>query len=204
MDLSFRTAFRERFSTASFIQVGGRVNRHSENANGIVYDFIVDQGNGITRHPAARYSAAVLARQFENGSFSSDEFDPAALATAAIADEIRDRGGLGHDKLAEAERHRDYPGVAEDGRVINADTRLVVIDPVLRDRLTARSRVPFRDLLLGSVQIWATNIERLGLVPVDGRTDIYWFPYRYDPDFLGYMAGLLELKDVDQRGFVIA
>ena len=65
VDLSFRTAFRERFSTASLIQVGGRVNRHGEKAEGIVFDFCIDEGDGITRHPGARYSAAVLKRQLE-------------------------------------------------------------------------------------------------------------------------------------------
>jgi CRISPR-associated endonuclease/helicase Cas3 len=204
VEFSFRTAFRERFSTASLIQVGGRVNRHDEYAGGTVYDFLIDEGGGITKHPAARFPAAVLARQFKKGALSSEGYDPAAIVTAAMADELRDRNGLGHDALSENERDRDYPSVARDGRVIDADTRLVVVDPVLRDHLAADQRVSFRELLLGSVQIWATRIEKLGLEPFKDREDVYWFPYSYDPLFLGYMAGLLQLKDIEQRGFVIA
>jgi CRISPR-associated endonuclease/helicase Cas3 len=204
VEFSFRTAFRERFSTASLIQVGGRVNRHDEYANGIVHDFLVDQGGGITKHPAARFPAAVLARQFQRGALSGEGYDPAALVTAAMADEIRDRDGLGHDALSENERDRDYPRVARYGQVIDADTRLVVIDPILRDRLAADERVSFHELLVGSVQIWATRIEKLGLEPIQDREDVFWFPYAYDPLFLGYMAGLLQLKDIEQRGFVIA
>jgi hypothetical protein len=184
--------------------VGGRVNRHNEHASGTVYDFLIDEGSGITRHPAARYPAAVLARQFNAGSLSGDQYDPAALVTAAIADEIRDRGGLGHDALAENERYRNYPAVGQNGRVIDTDTRLVIVDPILRDRISVRDRVTFQELLSGSVQIWATNIERLGLELVHGREDVYWFPYTYDPFFLGYMAGILELKNLEQQGLVIA
>jgi CRISPR-associated endonuclease/helicase Cas3 len=180
------------------------VNRHDEYAGGTVYDFLIDEGGGITRHPAARFPAAVLARQFEKGALSGEVNDPAALVTAAMADEIRDRMGLRHDALSENEAFRDYPRVAQDGRVIGADTRLVVIDPVLRDRLARDDRVRFRELLMGSVQIWATRIEKLGLELIQGREDVYWFPYSYDPLFLGYMAGLLQLKDIEKRGFVIA
>jgi CRISPR-associated endonuclease/helicase Cas3 len=204
VEFSFRTGFRERFSTASLIQVGGRVNRHDEYGGGLVFDFLIDEGGGIRKHPAARFPAAVLARQLQKGALSGDEYDPAAIVTAAMADEIRDRNGLGHDALSENERGRDYPRVAQNGRVIDADTRLVVVDPILRDRLAGGQRVSFRELLLGSVQVWATRIEKLGLQLIQGREDIYWFPYDYDPLFLGYMAGLLQLKDFEQRGFVIA
>jgi CRISPR-associated endonuclease/helicase Cas3 len=203
VEFSFRTAFRERFSTASLIQVGGRVNRHDEYAGGTVYDFLIDEGGGITKHPAARFPAAVLARLFQKGSLSGEGYDPAALVTAAMADEIRDRNGLGHDALSENERDRDYPRVARYGQVIDADTRLVVVDPALRDRLASGGRVSFRELISGSVQIWATRIGRLGLEPIAGREDVYWFPFRYDPRFLGYMAGLLQLRDMEQRGALI-
>ena len=204
VEFSFRTAFRERFSTASLVQVGGRVNRHDEYAHGTVYDFLIDEGGGITKHPAALFPAAVLARQFQRGFLSTEANDPAGLVTAAMAEEICDQNGLGHDALSEHERNRDYPRVARDGQVIAADTRLVVIDAVLRDRLATGERVRFRELLLGSVQIWATRIEKLGLEANQNREDVYWFPYSYDPLFLGSMAGLLGLKDIEQRGLAIA
>lgn len=203
VDFSFRTAFRERFSTASLVQVGGRVNRHGEDASGAVYDFLIDEGGAITKHPAARFPAAVLDRQFKKGSLSNDGYDPALLVTAAIAEEIRDRGGLGHDALSENEEQRAYPAAAKCGRVIDADTRLVVIDPALRDRIAARDRVSFRELLLGSVQIWANKIETLGLIPIGGENDVFWFPHVYDPEFLGYMAGVLQLREIDEKGILI-
>jgi CRISPR-associated endonuclease/helicase Cas3 len=202
VDLSFRTAFRERFSTASLIQVGGRVNRHGEKGDGIVFDFVVDEGDGITRHPSARFSAAVLKRQLEAGLLSAEN-DPAALITRAMAEEISDRGGLGHDSFAEAERHRNYPCVAEAGRVIDADTRLVIVDPMLIEQLITRERIGFRRLLAGSVQLWSTKINALRLECVPSRPELYRWPYEYDAEFLGYMAGFLKQVDLLRTGIVI-
>jgi CRISPR-associated endonuclease/helicase Cas3 len=207
VDLSFRVAFRERFSTASLIQVGGRVNRHGmfdAEGGGTVFDFLIESGEGIVAHPAAAQPAAELLRLFEDGAFNAEVIEPAGLVTLAMDREMRNRRTGRPDLLYQAEQTRDYPSVAEHGQVITANTRVVVVDPVLRARLEDRERVPFRDLLRGSVQIWATKIESLGLEPIPRRDDIFWFPHTYDPIFLGYMAGVLELKDFGQRGFVIA
>ncbi len=202
VDLSFHTAFRERFSTASLIQVGGRVNRHGEKGDGIVFDFVIDEGDGITRHPVARCPAAVLKRQLEAGLLSAEN-DPAAVITRAMAEEIRDGGGLGHDSLAEAERHCNYPCVAENGRVIDTDTRIVVVDPALIERLVARERVHFKELLAGSVQLWSTKINALRLECMPSRPELYRWPYEYDAEFLGYMAGVLKQVDFIRTGIVI-
>jgi CRISPR-associated endonuclease/helicase Cas3 len=75
VDLSFRSGFRERFATASIIQVGGRVNRHGEfdqDGGGTVWDFSLDSGAGIVAHPAAKSSAPVLAKLLEEGYFQGD------------------------------------------------------------------------------------------------------------------------------------
>lgn len=192
VDFSFQAAFRERFSTASLIQVGGRVNRHGELDTGVVYDFLIDPGNGVTSHPAARYSAAVLKRQFENKLLTSDKYDPAELVTCAIAEEIINQGGFGHDPLVQAERFQNYPSVAEAGRLIVADTRIVVVDNELIKLLDRRVPVGFRKLIEGSVQIWSNRVDSLGLRPLPSRREIYSWPYEYDSDFLGYMAGVLK------------
>lgn len=206
VDLSFRTAFRERFGTASLIQVGGRVNRHGEFnsvGGGIVFDFLLDAADGITSHPSASFSAEVLKRQFREGAFDDEEITPAQLVTTAMIEELRDRGGLGHDALAKAERERDYPSAAEEGQVIRTDSRIVVVDPRLRQLLENRRPIGFRTLLRGSVQIWARKLPLLGLEPLPGRTELYFWPYEYDPDFLGYMAGVLQLRQFWEEGGAI-
>jgi len=194
VDLSFRSAFRERFAAASIIQVGGRVNRHGEydaDGGGVVYDFALDDV-GVTQHPAASVSADVLRRLLARDGFRRES--PAGVVTKAMVEEITIRGGLRADELAKAEAARDYPEVKRYGRVIDADTRLVVVDADLKKRIVERDPVRFKELLGGSVQIWATKIEKLALAQLPGRAGIYSWDYEYDPDFLGYMAGVFDLQ----------
>ena len=105
--------------------------------------------------------------------------------------ELAARGGLDADLLAKAESARDYPKVKELGRVIDADTRLVVISRRLQKRLVRRQPVSFRTLLRGSIQLWADKIEKLDLQPRPGRRDLYAWNDAYDPEFLGFMEGIL-------------
>lgn len=194
VDLSFRCAFRERFAAASTVQVGGRVNRHGEydaEGGGIVYDFALDDV-GITRHPGAAVSADVL-----RGLLAKDELNgrnPADVVTSAMREELSARGGLGADPLLKAEAARDYPAVKLYGRVIDADTRLVVVDDDIKRRIAEWQPVNFQELLRGSVQLWATKIGKLGLAALPGRGEVYAWNQDYDPDFLGYMAGVLKLQ----------
>jgi CRISPR-associated endonuclease/helicase Cas3 len=110
--------------------------------------------------------------------------------------EIRRRRREDQNGLVAAERERRYPEVARLGRVIDADTRLVVVDPLLHERIIAREKLSTRELLSGSVQIWAKKIDLLALDSLPGRREIYWWPHAYDASFLGYMAGALDLRDV--------
>ncbi len=191
VDLSFRCAFRERFSVASIIQIGGRVNRHGEYdtcGGGLVYDFALS-GKSITQHPAAAVSADVLRELM-----AADELNrcnPADIVTKAMREELQRLPLMEHKLLLDAEAKRDYPAVAENGRVIDADTRLVVVDPHIRKRLAKHRPIGFRALLRGSVQLWAKKIGMLGLEKLPGRGDIYVWKDAYDPDFLGIMVGVL-------------
>lgn len=200
VDLSFRTAFRERFTTASLIQVGGRVSRHDEyhtEGGGIVYDFALT-GPQVTQHPAARVSADVLRELLEQGAL--DALSPAEAVTRAMVTELNLMGGLAADRLGEEERARNYPCVASLGRVIEADTRIVVVDAALRALLENGRTVSFRKLLDGSVQLWFNRIDGLGLAPIAGHSDLYAWTDLYDPDFLGYMAGVLSNKNFVASG----
>jgi hypothetical protein len=96
-------------------------------------------------------------------------------------------------KLAVAERDRNYPDVAKLARLIDADTVFVVVKPELVRRLEAGETVPPRVLLGGSVQIRPDRVNKLALQPLSARPDLYRWPYGYDPQFLGYMQGALEI-----------
>lgn len=207
VDLSFRCAFRERFGVASLIQVGGRVNRHGEynaHGGGKVYDFaLVDER--ITQHPGAGISADVLRYLMGRDTLNID--NPADVVTHAMREELRNSGGLPSDALLKAEFERNYPKVQELGRVIDADTRFVVVDPELKELIRSRAPIDFKMLLHGSVQMWARKIEKLSLVPLTrhggASSDIYSWDYDYDPDFLGYMKGVLRLEEFISAGGAI-
>lgn len=192
VDFSFRCAFRERFSVASTLQTGGRVNRHGEfdsMGGSVVYDFAL-QGPGVTQHPGASVSSEVLRKALERDDLNSRK--PADVVTDAMNEELAKQGGLGNNALRKAEAARNYPDVAKHGKVIDADTRLVVVDARLKALLKARRPVNFNRLLRGSVQLWSNRIDELGLESLPGRDDIYTWNDLYDPYFLGYMAGVLK------------
>jgi len=203
VDVPFRTCFRERFATTSLVQIGGRGNRNFECPEGAtIFDFTIDAVGLLTKHPEAGASAEVLRILFSEGALTGN-VDPAKLVTTAMRRELRRRGKPLTDHLAEAERTGNYPDVQSLGRIIDAETALVVVDRDLRDRIASRVRVTHREILGGSVQIWARKIEALALETIPGREGIYWFPHEYEPDFLGYMAGILKLGEMNQRGFAI-
>ena len=97
------------------------------------------------------------------------------------------------DRLRKAERLEDFPLVAELYKVIDSDTRTVVVDPELVSRLRRGERLPWRDLLRGSVQIWEHKLRDLAIQSLEWDENVYCWTGLYDPDFLGYMAGVLPL-----------
>ncbi len=181
VDLSFRSGFRERASVASLIQLGGRINRNFEwETGGVVWDFRIDSGAGITTLPVVRRAAEVLER-----------LDPADLAneasglvTQAMLEELV--GDSIGGALAGAEQARRFPEVARLGRVIDRETKLVIVDDRIWKRIAGGETVPVRDLLAVSVPLsrgrgMEDNISEL--VP-----GLHRWTGRYDADFLGIMA----------------
>jgi CRISPR-associated endonuclease/helicase Cas3 len=187
VDFSFRTAIRESSSVASVIQTGGRVNRHGEWAAAEVWDVCL-QDPAFNHHPAFDSSRRVLKEMLEEGQIDS------SVVTEALRRELilKDVGEKVED-LRKSERVLDFPRVAELYQVIDSDTRTVVVDPGLVERLKAGERVPARELLRGSVQIWKLNIEKLRIRQFEWDEELYYWTGPYDPDFLGYMEGVLPL-----------
>jgi CRISPR-associated endonuclease/helicase Cas3 len=198
VNLSFRTGFRERFSVSSMVQTGGRVNRHGEYDQGVVADFMLRADTGIAPHPAAEKSGSILGEYFEQHRLDG-EFDVAKIVTDAIDEEARRLSDSGKNDLVRAEKVSNYPEVAMLGKVIKGDTRLVVVDGDVRSRLEAGGRVPSQELLLGSVQIRKNIIDDHGLPRLETRREIYFWPDGYDPAFLGYMGGVLNLIEAAPR-----
>jgi CRISPR-associated endonuclease/helicase Cas3 len=209
MDFSLRKGFRESCSTASFIQTGGRVSRGAEHLDAEVWDFRV-LDDLLTAHPGFTVSRHVLDTLFEEGSI--DRLSPSDLAKEAMRREVTAKGEQRASAIVKAEEGMEYPEVASLCRVIDADTRIVVIDPKLVEALRQGERVPTQKLLRYSVQVWSHKIPKLPIVPVfdraarssDDSPDLYAWTAAYDPDFLGYMAGVLPLLEQLKDGCFLA
>jgi CRISPR-associated endonuclease/helicase Cas3 len=200
VELSFALAFRERSRATSIVQVGGRVNRHGERAEGVVWDFVANDPL-LTPHPDFRHSREVVEELFGKNMWNEDL---TTLMTYALEQEFK-RSSKEADisELFDCELRGSYPLVTKLTRLISCDTRTVVIDQKLIDRIKARIPVNSQELRLKSVQLWATKIERFRLQPIGREQDLYAWEYGYDPDFLGIMKGVLEQADIDQAGGVV-
>jgi len=204
MNFSFRVGFRERASTASLIQIGGRVSRGDEFIDAEVWDLLL-RDDRFRYNPALKVSFNVL------DSFTKEELNqmhPAELATYAMRRELTSDSEKKARNLIELEESLEYPRVSKDCRVIETDTRTVIIERSLAEAIQRGDKVSRIELLNYSVQIWASKIERLALRPIThGRRssdfEIYDWPYDYDPDFLGYMQGVLKLEEFISAGGAI-
>lgn len=202
LDFSFRTAFRESASAANLIQVGGRVRRNIEDFKPTLIDFKVESPL-FNRHPAFTLSRQILERLFEEKRFETDT--PADLITEALRRELMSDTQEKHKRLLQMEADMNYPEVDNLYKVIAADTRFVLIDKELITKIENYEKVEPKEILRNSVQIWAKKIDTLSLMPLKGYSDssIYEWCYEYDPNFLGYMKGVLPLLYTEAKGFEI-
>lgn len=202
IELDFLTGLRERCSVTSFIQTGGRINRHSHRDGARLFDFTLAMDDPrLTEHPGFRQSREVFGQMWPR----IEARDPTSnLATEALRLELERKGRTKANKTAleEAELAHRYPEVARLGRVIATDTCTVIVDQALVHRLKEGDRPSMLELQRGSVQLWTDKVAKLGVQPVfpprghRRMADLYDWPHRYDPDLLGVMAGALELVSV--------
>lgn len=202
VDFSFKTAFRESSTVTSLIQTGGRANRHGKDNGCEIVDFRTHDSL-LNKHPAFDESRKVVDQMFDEGLMN--QMPPMELATEAVRRELLlSAVKESAVKIEKSETDQDYKSVSRLCRIIDADTRLVVVSPATLQRLVHREKVSFAELLQNSVQLWSNKIESLDLIPVKNHEDIYSLgSYAYEPDFLGYMEGLLPLIYQHEDGLII-
>jgi CRISPR-associated endonuclease/helicase Cas3 len=208
MDFSFASGFRQRAATASLIQLGGRVNRSANRGDDCtVLDFDFADIKTYPDNPSLKPSKEALERLFADGRVGPD--NPCNLediCLAAMKAEFRPDAQQTALDLVNAESERDYPKVSQECRVIQTETKTVVVDPSVIARLKTYERVPPLEVVRHSVQMFNAKIEKLGISPVTSESDLFYLPesWNYDPDFLGYMAEIVnQSKAVIPDGFFI-
>jgi CRISPR-associated endonuclease Cas3-HD len=207
LDFSFATGFRQRSSTASLLQVSGRVNRNAEHREPCdVWDFDLNDRD-LPDNPQLKVSKQALRILFDERRFDSAEpLDIANLCGTAMRMEFTASKQNQAQSPVQAERFMDYPMVAELCRVIKEDAVTVLADRNLIDSVRFR-KIDNRELMRNSVRLSRSKAELIGLEPLTGGSrELFLLPegWAYDPKFLGYMAGWFERQDYAiSGGFIV-
>ena len=207
MDFSFATAFRESCSAASLIQIGGRVNRHGASAQAEVFDFRVNDPL-MNNNPQIVTSMNVLKTLFDEKYFETKA--PTEIVTEAMRRELMSDFGKFEriaSEIIKQEQVNDYPEVAKLCKVIDSDTRLVVVKNEIIEALRRYEKVNSLELICNSVQIrfFKINSKQFSsfCVPVNNHQEIYSWQGKYDGKFLGYMEAIIPLLELDANGFAM-
>lgn len=195
VDLSFQTGVREAASLVSLLQTAGRVNRHGKINTANVWTVVLKESESLKKNPGMRDSSKVLLELIAEGNPISPN-----LCTTALKREIR-LAGTFTSLLLKSELGLRFPQVEKDFQVIASDTRTVVVDTDLVERLEKHCPVDWRDIQKASVQIWGYRLDALRIPEVSGHPGIYKWIYTYD-DFIGYMAGVLKMTN-DPNNFIV-
>ena len=81
--------------------------------------------------------------------------------------------------------------------MISQNTVTTIIDSELCKRIEHRQEVDFTELQQKSVSIYSNRIDMFALRPLQGFNDLYQWTLTYDKDFLGYMAGVMKLDEIE-------
>lgn len=191
VDLSFRTGLRESASLVSLIQVGGRVNRHQEYDHSEVWTFTLQEVDMLRLHPSFRDSSKILEMMFEENRVTPDDCKEALRREVCL-------GGL-NDEIRDHETAMNFPEVQSLFRVIKTNTYTVVVDEAIKQQLKNWEKVPWQEIQKHSVQIWGNRIETLHIPEFPQYPDLYEWSLAYD-NFIGYMAGILQVEEFAVRG----
>jgi hypothetical protein len=177
------------------LQASGRVNREGVLGDSEMWTFCISEDGMLKLNPGLKECAAVL-----KGYFEGDRTIAPELSTQSLADEIALYGLSGkHEKLVTNEETQKFPQVERDFKVIDSDTRLVVVDSTVAKRLQY-GKVDWRELQKVSVQIAKYKLDELRTPMI--MDNIYRWNLEYDR-FLGYMAGIVKLKKYSGEAIII-
>lgn len=201
LDVSFRNGFREFMSFASMLQFKGRINRENEFVDSSIVMFSLSSGSHplIKQHKSVGAMARVL-KSMLRGGMTSPKYSTEALRRELQEQKI----GTTAKELLESESRYKFDDVGEKFKVIESDTRLILVDEDKFERLengfmnVAERKVLFRDK---AIQMYATKIKDMKLTESSRYPGVFLWSYGYD-DFLGYMRGVLDSHELQEQNYV--
>jgi len=186
IDISFRTGFRELSSLLSLLQAAGRINREGIFEYSEIWTFKLKESDNFNINPSFQFSRNILQKYFEEGKDINPE-----LSTESINDEIMENGVSSiYIRLLEYEKNNRFPKVEEMFKVIESDTKLVLINEEIINAVKNHRKVSWQEIQNHSVRIYGYNLEKYGINDAQLQPGIYQWPLEYD-DFLGIMKGAL-------------
>jgi hypothetical protein len=121
-----------------------------------------------------------------------DALNASELCTSALRLEMSEADiTAGSDRLKRADATGKYRETSQLYRVIDEDTVAAVVDAEIAHRIESGNRLDPYDVLAASVRVQRSRIEKYKLVPLAGSDDLYRWTLAYDPEFLGYIAGVV-------------
>jgi CRISPR-associated endonuclease/helicase Cas3 len=74
-----------------------------------------------------------------------------------------------------------------------------VVDDMVKQCLNNWGKISWQEIQNGSVQIWGTRIDSLRVPQFERYPNLYEWNLAYD-DFIGYMAGVLQVEEFAAKG----
>ena len=196
MDLDFATGFREMSSLTSLIQSSGRVNRSGKRKGATMFSFRLREEDGIISNKGMEDSIRVLRELLAMGCPVSSDLCTEALRRELLLDPHSESLLA---QICQSENECNFPKVEKLFKIINADTRTVVIGNELVQKIESFESVDWREIQRNSVQIWGYRIEKLHIPELNRHPGVFKWHLNYS-SFLGYMEGVLEQEEYARNG----
>ena len=196
MNFSFKTGFREAFSVSSTLQPAGRINRHFSEENAVLYVFTTT-GTAFNKHPAADTFA--LFECFDKNWFKKK--NPSELmqnATMLQWNSRVDRSLV--EQMLRDEGSHNFEFVKQNFKVIEADTKTVLISDNMRKEIENYEKVNWQEIQKNSVQLWGAKIAKLALQEIRNTGIYYINEDLYDNELIGVMKFILGVEDFLRDG----
>ena len=195
MNFSFRTGFREAFNVSSTLQPAGRINRHFSENDAILYVFTTT-GSAFNKHPAA--DTFVLFECFDKSWFKKK--NPSELMHSAMMSQWKHVSRNLIEQMLRDERSFNFEMISQNFKVIEADTRTVLISNSIREKIENYETVSWQEIQKNSVQLWGTKIVKLALQQIRDTGVYYIDEDLYDAELLGIMKFILGIEDFLREG----
>jgi CRISPR-associated endonuclease/helicase Cas3 len=195
MNFSFRTGFREAFSVPSTLQPAGRINRNFSEDDAVLYVFTTT-GPEFNKHPAVDTFA--LFTCFDENWFEKQ--NPSELMHNVMKSQWNRINRNLIEQMRRDERNCSFEIINNTFKVIEADTRTVLISDSIREEIENYGKVGWQEIQKNSVQLWGSKITKLALQEIRDTGVYYINEDQYDAELLGIMKFVLNIEDFLRDG----